>query len=53
MPPTTRQQRVGMCSLVVAFYAAHAAGNAPVGDTLVKIGTMVGLYRFKFSWHVA
>ena len=36
----TWQQRVGMCSLVVAFYAAHAAGNAPVGDTLMKIGTM-------------
>ena len=34
------QQRVGVCSLIVAFYAAHAAGNAPVGDTLMKTGTL-------------
>ena len=34
------RRRVGMCSLIVAFHAARAAGNARVGDTLTRTGAM-------------
>ena len=37
------QQRVGMCSLVVAFHAAKAPGNANPGDVLTKTGALRAL----------
>ena len=37
------QQRVGMCSLIVAFHAAKAPGNANPGDVLAKTGALRAL----------
>ena len=37
------QQRVGMCSLIVAFHAAKAPGNANPGDVLTKTGALRAL----------
>ena len=37
------QQKVGMCSLIVAFHAAKAPGNANPGDVLTKTGALRAL----------
>ena len=37
------RQRVGMCSLIVAFHAAKAPGNANPGDVLTKTGALRAL----------
>jgi hypothetical protein len=34
------QQRIGMCSLVVAFHAAKAPGNADPGGVLTRTGAL-------------
>ena len=34
------RRRIATCSLIVAFYAARAAGNARVGDVLTRTGAM-------------